>query len=312
MMTEMRRVRTEVAKQSYEQNGNTEYQFLALGGSPCNDCADLDGRVFPVKEMMPGTNAPPMHPRCLCSTAPYWDEAKFQEWLDGPAQNGVTWEDFENGLNGTASIFNSGSSDGESKAEFDIQKEREEYAKWAETLKEPYDRILKFYNEQTDYEKAEKMKRAPFGYSRTNDIIYYNPTHPDFDAYDFRIVNTHELAHRYDELVQTPSRIDPAYDVALTAAQDYVKKNKKAIHTHLSEHEISDNFSDILSAIGVDQRKLTAGHPDEYWAIEGNRNGEVFANTFSLAAFEYEDLKTFQKWFPELWEVYNRKIQAEV
>ena len=60
-MTEMRRVRTEVAKQSYEQNGNTEYQILALGGNPCNDCADLDGRVFPVKEMMPGANAPPMH-----------------------------------------------------------------------------------------------------------------------------------------------------------------------------------------------------------------------------------------------------------
>lgn len=96
MMTEMRRVRTEVAKQSYEQNGNTEYQFLALGGNPCNDCADLDGRVFPVKEMMPGTNAPPMHPRCLCSTAPYWDEAKFQEWLDsGAAADGVPWEEFE-------------------------------------------------------------------------------------------------------------------------------------------------------------------------------------------------------------------------
>lgn len=98
MMTEMRRVRTEVAKQSYEQNGNTQYQFLALGGNPCNDCADLDGRVFPVKEMMPGTNAPPMHPRCLCSTAPYWDEAKFQEWLDRPAQDGVPWEEFEENI----------------------------------------------------------------------------------------------------------------------------------------------------------------------------------------------------------------------
>ena len=99
MMTEMRRVRTEVAKQSYEQNGNMEYQFLALGGNPCNECADLDGRVFPVKEMMPGANAPPMHPRCLCSTAPYWDEAKFQAWLDsGAAADGVPWEEFEDRL----------------------------------------------------------------------------------------------------------------------------------------------------------------------------------------------------------------------
>lgn len=98
MITEMRRVRTEVAKISYEENGNTQYQFLALGGKPCNDCADLDSRVFPVKEMMPGVNAPPMHPRCLCSTAPYWDEAKFQEWLDsGAAADGVPWAEFEEG-----------------------------------------------------------------------------------------------------------------------------------------------------------------------------------------------------------------------
>lgn len=31
--------------------------------------------------MMPGKNAPPMHPRCHCCTAPHWDEAKFQAYL---------------------------------------------------------------------------------------------------------------------------------------------------------------------------------------------------------------------------------------
>lgn len=102
MITEMRRVRTEVAKQSYEENGNKEYQFLALGARPCDKCLDIDGQVFPVKEMMPGVNAPPMHPRCECTTAPYWDEEKFQAWLDsGAAADGVPWEEFEEGLNAT-------------------------------------------------------------------------------------------------------------------------------------------------------------------------------------------------------------------
>lgn len=95
MITEMRRVRTDVARISYEQNGNTHYQFLALGARPCPQCLDMDGQVFPVKDMMPGTNSPPMHPRCECTTAPYWDEAKFQEWLDsGAAADGVPWADF--------------------------------------------------------------------------------------------------------------------------------------------------------------------------------------------------------------------------
>ena len=32
---------------------------------------------------------------CHCATAPYVDEAKWQRWLDGPAQAGVPWAEFE-------------------------------------------------------------------------------------------------------------------------------------------------------------------------------------------------------------------------
>lgn len=109
MITEMRRVRTDVARISYEQNGNTHYQFLALGARPCSQCLDMDGQVFPVKDMMPGTNSPPMHPRCECTTAPYWDEAKFQEWLDsGAAADGVPWADFAEEQNPVTNGVDSG------------------------------------------------------------------------------------------------------------------------------------------------------------------------------------------------------------
>ena len=82
MQTELCRVRTEAAKQSYERNGVEEYQFLALGKNPCPICQDIDGEVYKVKDMMPGTNAPPMHPRCECSTTPYVDREAFNKWLD--------------------------------------------------------------------------------------------------------------------------------------------------------------------------------------------------------------------------------------
>lgn len=81
--TELRRVQTEAAKQSYERNGNEEYEFLAVNPKgPCPICKALDGKRFPVKDLMPGKNAPPMHPRCHCATAPYWDEEEFQRWLE--------------------------------------------------------------------------------------------------------------------------------------------------------------------------------------------------------------------------------------
>ncbi|WP_316959815.1 minor capsid protein [Staphylococcus sp. IVB6181] len=34
-------------------------------------CRQNDDKVFYVKDMVPGVNAPPMHPNCRSTTAPY-------------------------------------------------------------------------------------------------------------------------------------------------------------------------------------------------------------------------------------------------
>ena len=82
MITELRRVQTEAQRQSYVRNGFKQYQFHALGQKSCPNCQDLDGQVFQVKDMQPGTNAPPMHPNCRCSTSAYMDREEFDKWLD--------------------------------------------------------------------------------------------------------------------------------------------------------------------------------------------------------------------------------------
>lgn len=98
MTTELRRVQTGAAKLSYQTNGNEEYTFLALNPEVnsviCDECRKLDGTHHKVKDMQPGENAPPMHPRCHCATAPYWDEEEFQRWLDSLGKGGTT-EDWE-------------------------------------------------------------------------------------------------------------------------------------------------------------------------------------------------------------------------
>lgn len=73
MTTELRRAQTEVAKQSYEKNGNEKYEYMATGPHPCKICKGLDGKIFNVSDMMPGENAPPMHPQCHCTTGPAHD-----------------------------------------------------------------------------------------------------------------------------------------------------------------------------------------------------------------------------------------------
>lgn len=53
MRTELARVQTESQKQSFERNGFEEYTFHALG-TACGLCAELNGKHFKVKDMMPG------------------------------------------------------------------------------------------------------------------------------------------------------------------------------------------------------------------------------------------------------------------
>lgn len=67
---------TSVAQQdAYGELDVEEYEFVGtLDGRTCGDCGDLDGQHFPLSEMSPGLNAPPMHPYCRCTTAPYFDD----------------------------------------------------------------------------------------------------------------------------------------------------------------------------------------------------------------------------------------------
>lgn len=91
LITELARVQTEAQKQSFERNGFEEYTFLALGDA-CPICKALDEKHFKVAKMMPGTNAPPMHPRCRCSVAAYEDSEDYEAWLDFLDKGGTTEE----------------------------------------------------------------------------------------------------------------------------------------------------------------------------------------------------------------------------
>lgn len=79
MRTELARVQTEAQKQAYIKEGTEEYKFMALGDA-CDICMAINGKSFKVKDMMPGENAPPLHPHCRCTTVS--DDSKGREELD--------------------------------------------------------------------------------------------------------------------------------------------------------------------------------------------------------------------------------------
>ena len=98
MRTEMARVQTAAQQESFERNGFKEYEYICCGlPDACEICRALDGKIFKVKDMMVGENAPPMHPNCHCSTAAAAaNREDFDAWLNAKAagETGLGFEDW--------------------------------------------------------------------------------------------------------------------------------------------------------------------------------------------------------------------------
>ena len=92
MRTELARVQTDAQNRSFDKNGFEKYQFVVNGGCCpiCEAIADKNDGVYLVKDMMPGENAPPMHPNCRCGTAAYEDSEEYEAWLDYLDSGGTT------------------------------------------------------------------------------------------------------------------------------------------------------------------------------------------------------------------------------
>ena len=90
MVTELRRVQTDVAMDSYKQSGVERYVYMAVNPRACPICREIDGNVYNVSDAEPAKNAPPMHPRCHCTTAPYVDESEYDMWLEWLNKGGTT------------------------------------------------------------------------------------------------------------------------------------------------------------------------------------------------------------------------------
>lgn len=80
LLTETARVQTEASKRHMlDQHGkDAEYEFVAkMDERTSKTCRGMNGKVFKVKDMIPGVNAPPMHVWCRSIVVP-----KVRNWRD--------------------------------------------------------------------------------------------------------------------------------------------------------------------------------------------------------------------------------------
>lgn len=71
MHTETNYIANQAELDGYKECGLERYEFSAhLDNRTSEICAEMDGKVFDLKDAQAGTNLPPMHPFCRSSTVP--------------------------------------------------------------------------------------------------------------------------------------------------------------------------------------------------------------------------------------------------
>ncbi len=75
IMTESAYFATASQGECYKDLDVDNYEVIGtLDKGMCDFCGEMDGKVFPVNKMQAGSTAPPFHPWCRCTTAPYYED----------------------------------------------------------------------------------------------------------------------------------------------------------------------------------------------------------------------------------------------
>lgn len=74
-MTESAYFATASQGECYKDLDVENYEVIeTLDSHTCSFCGEMDGKVFPVNKMQAGSTAPPFHPWCRGTTAPYYED----------------------------------------------------------------------------------------------------------------------------------------------------------------------------------------------------------------------------------------------
>ena len=93
VMTESAAFANEARKDCFKDLDVEKYVIVeTLDGKTCSLCAQLDGKVYPMSEYAIGVTAPPFHPWCRGTTAPYFDDMDdiAERWARDP-ETGKTY-----------------------------------------------------------------------------------------------------------------------------------------------------------------------------------------------------------------------------
>lgn len=320
MITELARVQMEAQKQSYERNGFEYYEYVACGkGDVCEICKALDGKHFKVKDMMPGENAPPMHPSCHCSVAAWEDNEEYEAWLDYLDNGGTTeeWEklkksgELESDIGKSISEYFSG-----------ISKQRKIFKEGLKAVKnQDVKRLLEQSLERTAIKRSSGRKSKYLLKEKT--VLLSKSAGADTMA--------HELFHEIDmtygltENGMLSESVKSDYRRLQNLSKGYGKTIGEMLYSWYPEAFSEDTkkltlkeayrgISDIIHGSSDGNIFLGYGHmATGYWEKERALESETFAQYGRTVYSGNEDvIKMFREIFPECWEEMSKTLERMV
>lgn len=304
--TEVNHFANEAEMLSYEELDIEKYRFIAtLDNRTCEHCAELDNKVFNVKDRKPGTNCPPIHSNDRCTTVAEFDDdmmvklqrrardengkpivvsqdTKYQQWYN-------KYVDKEEGiLDNLVSKLN--------KISFkDITMQRYNIINNAFSNKNIKNIALK-----TNIISVKVGGNKSY-HQRGNIVLK--------EKYDSHTVR-HEVAHAVDYNNGWLSSTD-SFVKAIQKDKKKVLNNQSIYKKLIKNNSNYRELSDIMSGITDNKMKGRYFHKKGYWKKNNKLEREVFAQMFTVAGNDdFGQLQVFQKYLPNTFKAFDDLIRG--
>lgn len=182
----------------------------------------------------------------------------------------------------------------------DVQKLQDDYQTFTQQMDAPCQAYLQTMMQAVEFKSAKLSEDAPFGYSPSKDAFYYDISRKSFHDIDLSIVITHELAHRIDNQFVNVAE-NENFRQKVSSSKQLIDNDPEKFQ-RFCQTDTEGFASDICSAVCEGNYWFAYGHSKQYWQKKGIKESEIFANYYSLLAFQdKQKLNFLQENLPDIY-----------
>lgn len=302
--TEVNHFANESEMLSYEECGIEKYRFIAtLDKITCEHCAELDNKVFNLKDKKAGKNYPPIHPNDRCTTVAEFEDnviegltRRARDKNGNPIlvpQNMDYRQWYEQYIDKDESIFN------KYKSNKNINFKDITYQKTSLINKAYSNPTIKNIALNTDI-KTIKVGGTK-SYHQKGNLVFRE----DYNEHTIR----HEMAHAVDYANSWLSSNDN-FIKAILKDKKYILNNQQIYINLIKNNSQYIELSDIMSGITNNKIKSRYKHSNKYWKKPHKLEKEIFAQMFTTAGNDdLKQLEIFQKYLPNTFKEFDNLIR---